>query len=326
MKQKSHKDIWVLSDFRTGNSVQAIAIAEKLGIEFEIKHLEYNLFAKLPNFLLAGTSICVNHATKKNLQTNFPPKLLIAAGRRAGGVGLYLKKLYKDIKLVQIMKPDANNDLFDLIILPQHDVVKGSNSNIMRTIGSINNITDRLKKYDNADFISQYPSMKNFIGVLIGGNTKEYEFQKEDAHELSSILEKVLEYKNIPAFITFSRRTPEIIKNIFRSKFLSPNIIYDPDFSDSDNPFLGILKNANFLIITCDSVSMCSEAASTGRPLYIYTPQSFESRKHRYFVQQLIDLGIARAITLKDTFVEEYSYNPLNEVEKVVDEVRALLS
>lgn len=319
MKTTNNTDIWVLTDDRTGNSVQAISIAQKLDMNFEIKYLEYNIFAKLPNCFLGHSSIYITAKTRESLRTTNPPKLIIAAGRRAAGIAVYLKAHYKNIKLVQIMKPDIDTSLFDLIVLPQHDVFQDNSNNIIRTIGSIHNIPARIEKYDKK------PPMEDFIGVLIGGNTKEYQFTKHDAKELSIILENATESSGLPAFITFSRRTPDIVKKLFAEKFLWPNIIYDPAISKEDNPYLEILKYAKFLVLTCDSVSMCSEAASTGHPLYIYTPESFASKKHKYFTQQLIDLGIARAIRSDVLPLQEYHYTPLYEVSKVAKAVQELL-
>ena len=37
--------IYVLTDYRLGNSNQALALAQALGIEYEVKHVSYNLFA-----------------------------------------------------------------------------------------------------------------------------------------------------------------------------------------------------------------------------------------------------------------------------------------
>ena len=311
MTEQKHTNIWVLTDDRTGNSVQAIALAQNLGEDFTIKHLEYNFLAKLPNFLLGTSCIYIIEKTKETLKTTHPPKLIISSGRRTAGIAAYLKKHYTNVKLVQIMKPDIDADKFDLIALPQHDVFKDDSAHIIRTIGAIHNIPARIEQH------RAQPPMDSFIGVLIGGNTKEYKFSKHDAIELSTILERASEASGIPAFITFSRRTPEMLKQLFIKKFSSPHVIYDPTTSKEDNPFLSILKYAKFLIITCDSVSMCSEAASTGHPLYIYTPERFASKKHKYFTQQLIDIAIARPITTHSYALEEYKYTPLNEVTKV---------
>ena len=322
MTQKTHSDIWVLTDNRTGNSVQAIAVAENLGQNFEIKRLEYNIFANLPNFLLGSSCFYITKKTKESLKTDHPPKLIITSGRRTAGIAVCLKKYYKDVKLAQIMKPDMPSRLFDLIILPQHDTFKDSGGNVLRTIGAINNIPNRIAKLDS-DFATKHPTMINFIGVLVGGNTKEYKFGPKDAEEFATILENV--HGGIPLLITFSRRTPDVIKNLFKAKFQWPHMLYDPTISDADNPYLDILKNAKFLVLTCDSVSMCSEAASSGKPLYIYIPERFASKKHRYFTQQLVDLGIARIISTETASLEEYYYPHLNEIKKVAESVVKLL-
>ena len=54
--------IWVLVDNRIGNANQAIVLAEKLGQPFEIKHINYNHFAKFPNSILSlfsNEAICM---------------------------------------------------------------------------------------------------------------------------------------------------------------------------------------------------------------------------------------------------------------------------
>lgn len=315
---KKHADIWVLTDSRTGNSLQAIALAEALNMPFEIKNLEYNFLAALPNFLLPNKSLQITKSTRKSLIEQNAPKLIISAGRRTAHIAKYLKGIYKDTRFVQIMKPGINSKVFDLIILPQHDKFYGIKNNVIRTIGTVNNIKTRIFEHKNKAPID------NFIGVLIGGDTKGYKFTKSDSLELATLLEKAIEASNTNAFITFSRRTPEFLKELFRKKFQDSHIIYDPK-DKGDNPFLTILKHAKFLVLTCDSVSMCSEAASSGHPLYIYTPKNFTSKKHKYFIQQLIDLRIARAFDRDNIILEDYKYEPLDEISKVVKAIKDLL-
>lgn len=316
-------NIWVLTDFRIGNSVQAIALADSLGEKYEIKKLEYNFFAKLPNFLLGKTIV---HIKNKNiLDTKAPPKMIISSGRRCAKVAEYMKSLYPDTKLIQIMRPDTNPEIFDHIILPQHDVFDANDkvkSRVIRTIGSLNNIKERVKKYKALP--RKYASMKSFIGVLIGGNTKEYSFSEKDAEELCKSIENAVLYNDIPAFITFSRRTPEFMKKMFEKTFKWPNIIYDPtiETNPENNPYIGILKYADYVVMTCDSVSMCSEVVSSGKPAYIYCPSGFESKKHKYLLQQLIDIEIAKPFSIATGKLEKYKYKPLDEIAKVAKQVK----
>ena len=47
--------------------------------------------------------------------------MIITAGRRTAVLAFYLKKKFKDIKLIQIMQPNLPYNTFDAVILPYHD-------------------------------------------------------------------------------------------------------------------------------------------------------------------------------------------------------------
>jgi mitochondrial fission protein ELM1 len=226
------------------------------------------------------------------------------------------------------MKPNMALNIFDLLVLPQHDKFQADPNTkcpILRTIGAMNNVQARIDTH-SSNFVAKYPSMKSFIGIIVGGNTKEYKFSEADAKELCAAIENVAIANGLPVFITFSRRTPDTMKKIFRETFEWPNVIYDPTINDgTENPYIDMLKHAKFLVLTCDSVSMCSEAASSGKPLYIYLPKKFKSAKHKYLLQQLIDLKIAHLFSKATGSMEEYHYPPLNEVDKVAEYVKGHL-
>lgn len=118
-------------------------------------------------------------------------------------------------------------------------------------------------------------------------------------------------------FISFSRRTPNSAKQIIKNKVPSLTIIYDPTEEEAKpNPYFGMLAQADYIISTADSISMCSEAASTGKPLYIFCPSNFKSPKHLAFTQNLLELRIAKILDKSAMQLESYNYAPLNEVEK----------
>jgi mitochondrial fission protein ELM1 len=157
---------------------------------------------------------------------------------------------------------------------------------------------------------------------MVGGNTKNYEFSNNDAILLSSLLSKISSNHSLPVFISFSRRTSWQVKQIIRANFTSPNIIYDPE-EEKFNPYFCMLGCADYIISTADSISMCSEAASSGKPLYIFLPDDFKSKKHRAFIQQLINLGIARKLDSSISLLEDYPYKPLYEVEKISEIIKS---
>jgi len=314
-------DIWVLADNRTGTAAQAKSLAELLGMSFEVKNLKYNFLALLPNFLLRSTFIHINKKLSSGLLDEPLPKMIISAGRRTAPVALALKALDPTIRVVQIMRPDLDPNKFDLIILPQHDRFSAS-PNTLRVIGALHNVEDKIKAAKEG-FAPNHPTMQNFIAVLIGGNAKKYKFSTPNAAELASRLTTISANHGLLLFISFSRRTPEAVKAVMREFFPWPHILYDPITSTDPNPYFGLLASASFIVTTCDSISMCSEAAASGKPLYIYCPDKADMPKHRYFLQQLIDLQIARKLTQDREVLESYTYAPFNETRKAADFIRA---
>lgn len=313
--------IWVLVDHIVGHANQAIELAELLGEKYEIKQIEYNFFAKLPNFLLSLFPIFVKKSILAKLKSETTPDLIISSGRRTASLAVYLKKLSKGkSKLIQIMRPDLDPKEFALIILPQHDKFNYTLPNIIRIIGALTNVRDKLSKM-SGEFESAYPDIKKYIAVIIGGSTKNYTFTMEHAKLFQQKLSSVENNHSLPLFISFSRRTPENVKNYFRQNFPRPHIIYDPT-DDGMNPYPAMLQNAEFVILTTDSISMCSEVASTGKPLYVFSMPDFNSKKHNFFIQQLVDLGIARRLEVNTSYLEKYTYEPLSEINKVADIIK----
>ncbi|HJD57468.1 MAG TPA: mitochondrial fission ELM1 family protein [Rickettsia endosymbiont of Sericostoma sp.] len=319
--------IWVLADSRVGNVNQAIALAEKLGLGYQLKPIEYNFWGKLPNFLLALSPIHVKKQLLQSWEMEGFPDLIISAGRRTASLASYLKhKSAGKVKIIQIMHPNLPFKQFDLIILPHHDKVSReelctNDKNILRITGALNNVQAKIQA-GGIELRKNYPDLKQFISVIIGGNSKNYQFTDENAREFAAILSNLTKTQDEKhtLFISFSRRTPNSAKQIIKNKVPSSAIIYDPTEEEAKpNPYFGMLAQADYIISTADSISMCSEAASTGKPLYIFCPSNFKSPKHLAFTQNLLELGIAKILDKSVMQLENYNYSPLNEVEKIAN-------
>lgn len=319
-------DIWVLVDSKIGSNNQAITLAEKLNKSFCKIEIEYNSLAAIPNFLMPKNFIQLKSPDFRELIQIHTPKLIISASRKTAMVSAAIKKYDNNIQNIHILRPNLSFDNFDLVVLPQHDRgVKNEYGKILRYIGALNNIN---AKIDNKihEFSEYYLDLVNheYISVLIGGNTKKYKFSKKAIHAFVEKLKKISHANNLKLFITFSRRTPQLLKDVINKEFSVNNLIYDPESEDL-NPYPSMLKNSKFVLATCDSVSMISEIVSTGKPLFLYIPEDFNSFKHKTFAYQLMDLGLAKMIQSKDDILQEYNYVPLNESDKVADYVNSNL-
>jgi hypothetical protein len=213
------------------------------------------------------------------------------------------------------MRPNLKPQGFEMIILPQHDSFNHALPNVVRILGALTNIQGKIVKTRD-EFKSKYPEIGKFIAVIIGGSTKNYTLTLEAAKRLGEVLVVVSNNHSLPLFISFSRRTPNNVKKYFREKFTWPHIIYDPA-DEGFNPYPAMLNQAEYVVATTDSISICSEVAGTGKPIYVFSPDGFKLKKHNFFIQQLVDLGIVRRLELTASYLEKYDYDPLSEVKKV---------
>ena len=91
-----HPKIWVLIDNRIGNANQALALAAKLNVSYQVKNFQYNSFAILPNFLLGLWPIHVKRSVLDELKSQDAPDIIISSGRRTAPLAIYLKKNIKE--------------------------------------------------------------------------------------------------------------------------------------------------------------------------------------------------------------------------------------
>ena len=119
--------------------------------------------------------------------------------------------------------------------------------------------------------------------------------------------------------ITPSRRTGEDNLRIFERELAGvPHFLWD---GQGDNPYFGMLGLADFIVVTADSVNMVSEAASTGKPVYVFDLPG-GSEKFARFHRGLQDDGVTRPFT---GVLEPYRYRPLDDMGAVAAKVKALL-
>ena len=90
-----------------------------------------------------------------------------------------------------------------------------------------------------------------------------------------------------------------------------------------DNPYFGFLALADSIVVTGDSVSMCTEACATPGPVYIYAPEGMVAPKHARLHLELYAQGFARPFAEELRF-KDWRHPPLNpagDVARAVDDL-----
>jgi mitochondrial fission protein ELM1 len=315
--------IWVLADDRPGNNSQAIGLAEALQRPYEIKKIAYNSFSKLPNFLKFSKLIGIDKSSIAEVLNQTPPKIIISAGRKTAALALFLKNYYPGIFIIHIMKPGYNINKFDLVILPKHDGLGAPN--VLTSIGALNRVNEEIldenyKKFPELDLIK---SPK--IALLIGGSSKQGKFDKNSATQLVKICAGIAKNMKANLLVTTSKRTDKIVIDELESGLKEYSSFFYKWHPDSPNPYFALLKAADYIIVTGDSMSMCSESCSTGKPVYIYNPKTICSEKHLRLHSNLFACGYASQLTSTTRELKVTGAKKLNETLRISKEVNKLL-
>ena len=303
--------IWILADDRAGNVNQLLGIVEALGKPYEKKEIRYTGWVKLPNFIRGASFIGITAESKAKLTAPYP-EIVLSAGRRSFPVALAIKKLSAGkTKVIQLMNPGKLEEKkADLLILPVHDDYQGSAKNVMQVVGTPHRVTPEKLNQERkhwAPVFKKYPSPR--VGVVVGGATKDKAFTLEHAREL---VKTVTDLKPASLLVTTSRRTPKEIVTYLQKKLPNPKFFYR--FGEkSENPYFGLLSMADTLVVTGDSMSMCSECAGTGVPVVIFAPKTMVGNKHARFHQALYRQGFAVPAGHKPVGHKK-RLNPANEI------------
>jgi mitochondrial fission protein ELM1 len=319
VRESEHgKIIWILADDRAGNVSQALGVAESLGLPFEVKKIVYNKQSRLANFIRGASLLGVDLANSSEISAPWPD-VVIAAGRKTGPIARYIKKSSGGTsKLVQLMWPGFPSGDFDLIAAPEHDGLK-ENTQILNTIGAPNRVTIEMLAKEGekwAERLTHLPAPR--VALLVGGTTKNGVFTKEHAHELAEKIAQFFAGKEGSLMITNSRRTSLEVTEILRNEIKIKSYFHDFR-SSNENPFFAYLALSDAIIASGDSVSMCSEACSTGKPVYIYAPENITHKKHAIFHQNLYKHRFAKPLS---GMWSDWNYEPLGDSKKIADLIR----
>ena len=309
--------IWCLLDERVGNQNQCLGVASALNLPFTKVIIHYNHFGSLPNILLGSTFISLTQKSKNNLKKPWP-NILIAAGRRTSPIAQAIKrKSNNKTKLIQIMDPGFPRKSFDLLAIPSHDISRKGN-NILTILGAPHQVTPERLQNAAQEWDSHFSELpRPWVGLLLGGSTRRREFTNDMAVELGKAISEAMQNVGGSVLVTTSPRSGSL-SNIVIDNLAVPHIVYQFD-NNQNNPYMGILGLSDYLVVTGESVSMCSEACATKAPVYIYAPKKLITQKHRLLHEKLIQKGYAR---LLGAHFERWSHHPLNSSNIIADQIK----
>lgn len=357
-KYSLSRDIVILSDEKTGHLRQSQALARLVGeylkekgfearvheIPVRVKNAAYRMLLAAGGmsacrFFCQGCMACLRRAlTQESYSrlTEVRGDVIISCGSSLAAVNR-ITAIENQAKSIVIMKPGRMPPgLFDLAVIARHDDPP-SGRNIVVTRGALNLIDRRYLSEQGQKLMEHIgkPSLPApVIGLLLGGDAKRFRLTGALVRAVAEQVSAAGSRLNGTLLVSTSRRTPAeaqaLIKEVFgqntRCSFLVIANERNFDFSVG-----GILDRSDVVVISPESISMVSEAASSGKYVVVFDAPGL-SRKHRAmladferegFVRRADPGGLTRVIS--DIWRAQPARSCLDNSGQVIEGLRKIL-
>jgi len=304
----------ILTEGMHGMISQAEGLAKALGLNFFHEKIELNNFWKLmPSKFTPVKRFIFKNSIKENFD------VIISCGRKSVIPSIFFKQnSQKKIFNIHIQDPKVSLKNFDFVVAPEHDDLEGEN--VISTKGALHYLN--MKEIDeNRGYLEdKINKNKDIITLILGGPTKYYKYTKENIQKIYSKLHNNINKKNLQLVVIPSMRTPSETIKLAKEYFGSDHLIID---NVDKKAYLSGLSLAKFIVVMCDSSSMISEAALTGKPIYVaQIPSSKNDYRFKKFRDLFKELNIIKE--LNDN-LETWNYERLDETNRVAQEIKKKL-
>jgi len=242
------------------------------------------------------------------------PDLIISCGRKSVIPSIFLKRKNLKIFTIHIQDPKVSLKNFDAIVAPEHDNLKGDN--VYNSKGAVHYITElEIRKAEK--YLVDKIKGEKVVSLILGGPNKYYSFNSDQIINIFNQIKSIFVSNGYKVIIIPSMRTPkETIDLAIREMGSFGHVVNKVD----KQAYLSAYALANYVVVTSDSTSMISEAATSGKPIFV---AHMKTKKNNYRFKRFFELfkkmGITRDLGEK---VESWTYNKHNEAQRIAAEIK----
>lgn len=320
------KSAWVITEGHAGIEIQAIALAEALGLDAEVMRIKAPfLWGWMPATVWPAPLL---FARLKEARLKPPwPDILITCGRRSAALSLAIRKKSRKnwaqgTFAVHILNPQVETTGWDVVVTPRHDLAnlrqhRHMGPNVIATLGSLHRL-DPVRLAEEADKVrARFADLpRPLVAVLVGGPSSAYRMDTESMKQLGEKLRCLHDATGCGLAVLTSRRTgAENVAALKAALDGTGAYIWD---GEGENPYRGLVGLADALVVTCDSVNMTTEAAAAGKPLYVVMFEAASDRVES-FHEDLKASGHARVFEGEIDF--SWRPEPLLETPRIAGEI-----
>ena len=258
------KRIWVLLGFRKGDNNQLLALAEALGQPFETRTLSYRRLWPMFLRLRPRSPLLLTGRSRRTLEPPWPD-IVIGIGRRSVAVARWIRRQSGGrTKIVRLGNPRADPSLFDRVITtsqypvpPRDNVLTLPVAMARHRLGGVT-ITDV-----ETEFLASLP--RPHLLLALGGATRYWRLDGDKIVKGALRLRDRATAAGGSLLVVSSPRTPLTLLDQLRQALREGSTAAVEVEPPVRYPVL--LREADEVFVSADSVSMISEAVLTGKPV-----------------------------------------------------------
>jgi len=356
-KSTPERRILILSDKKPGHRNQAIALGEMFEealrlrlnekgikadpiiktriVDLEFKNRFCRIFLDIASIFSGprcqGCLRCMRFSLTRRCFEELKgyADIVICCGAQTVGAGVFLK-YENNAKAVVLMKPGlGRGKRFDKVILQRHDAPVRLGGNIVVTDIAPNRILVRkdIKDRNAAG-----------IGLLIGGDAKNFVLKKDVVKDVLEGVLKISKEMGLGLFVSSSRRTSREIDALIKEAFASTpfcKMLVIANENNKEGAVDDILRQSKVVVISPESVSMISEAVSSGRYVVVFNDDkdtTFKRTKYARFIKGLEERTYIVTVdsasiykTLKNIFLNPPPLKEIKDKEIVIEALKSLI-
>tara|TARA_Y100000590_G_scaffold153891_1_gene176782 strand:- start:3255 stop:4193 length:939 start_codon:yes stop_codon:yes gene_type:complete len=305
----------LLTEGMHGMISQVEGLAKALDLDYFHEKIELTNFWKIipPKFTPISRVVFKN-------KINMDYDVIISCGRKSVIPSIYLKRnINKKIINIHIQDPKVALNHFNYVVVPEHDSIDGDN--VIKTKGAIHYLTIEDIDKNRSYLENKVNSHKEILTLILGGPTKYYKYTEKNLENIFYKIKKNIENNNLQLIVLSSIRTPQNAISLAKNYFSPDSLIIE---EVDKKAYLSSLSLSKFIVVTCDSSSMISEAALTGKPIYIaQIPAVKNDYRFKKFRGLFKELNIIRELNDK---LENWNYEKLNETIRIAEEIKKKIS
>ncbi|MBN1526733.1 MAG: mitochondrial fission ELM1 family protein [Candidatus Omnitrophica bacterium] len=356
------RTVLVLSDGKAGHLNQSLAVAEALRkrrtgqgykaddtkiVVVEVKYKNalakaaLSVCSRFASWRCHGCMMCMRacleeEAYRKLMMTY--ADFVVSCGSSVAPANVFMSK-ENNAKNVIVMKPSPliGAGKFDLAIVPEHDRPAVSKRTVVTTLAP--NLAEADTLRSAGERVRRYAGIERstVVGLLVGGDNPEFSLTPRIMEGVVSAVKRFCAEHDADIVATTSRRTSAEVERLLKERLGNDptcKLLVIANEKNSEEVLPGILSLATLVVVSGESVSMVSEAISSGKKTVVFSldNKAGSATKHERMLLGLEKNGYIRIASseglfrmMEDALSDKSPVRKIDDKEKILEAVGRLI-